>query len=411
MFTKTITHILSRSKGYLLGILFVAAATWAKYVALPDIIPADVPILYFLAIVPTAIYFGLGPSVLVCVLSLWAFDFYFVPPLYQINPDGFWNTPILLIFLLIGLIFSYTASNLRKKNEKASKEIIARKKSEAELAKLGDNLEAMVQNRTSDLEKTNYILEQEIAVRIRAETALKQRTTDLEVANKKLEISNKELEAFSYSVSHDLRTPLRSIEGFSQALLEDYGGKLTEEGNDFLGRIQSSTRLMSQLIDDLLNLSRVTRREMRFENVDLCKLAETVFSDLKKEEPERMVDFNCGTNLIVHGDSRLLLLVINNLLANAWKFTSRTLNAKVEFGLVEQNGKNIYFVRDNGAGFDMTYANKLFTPFQRLHKTSDFPGTGVGLASAQRIIRRHGGEIWAESIEGNGATFYFTLNE
>ena len=224
-----------------------------------------------------------------------------------------------------------------------------------------------------------------------------------------LEAANKELEAFSYSVSHDLRAPLRSLEGFSQALLEEYADKLSGEGQDFLRRIQQSSVLMAKLIDDLLKLSRMTRSEMRREPVDLSAMAQEIMADLSEQDIKRSVKFTLTPAMVVDGDSQLLRLALDNLLGNAWKFTGNVAEAKIEMGVTEQDGTKAYFVRDNGAGFDMAYADNLFAPFRRLHKASEFPGTGIGLASVQRVIRRHGGRVWAEAKVGQGATFYFTL--
>jgi len=232
-----------------------------------------------------------------------------------------------------------------------------------------------------------------------------------------LEAANKELTAFAYSVSHDLRAPLRSIDGFSLALLEDYHDKLDVTGKDYLQRVRSASQHMGQLIDDLLTLSRTTRSEMRHETVDLSQMAQTIAAELKQGDPERQVAFVIAAGLTANGDARLLRAVLENLLGNAWKFTSKRANARIEFGTLQpsnpgkagQAGETVYFVRDNGAGFDMAYADKLFGPFQRLHRTTEFPGTGIGLATVQRIIHRHGGRVWAEGAEGAGATFYFTL--
>ena len=224
-----------------------------------------------------------------------------------------------------------------------------------------------------------------------------------------LAAANKELEAFSYSVSHDLRAPLRSIDGFSQALLEDYADKVGEQGKDYLNRVRSSSQRMAQLIDDLLNLSRVTRAEMHTEEVDLSEIAIAVARELKKTDPDRRVEFKIDREAIARGDARLLRVVIDNLLGNAWKYTSKHGSAKIGFGITHQDGQSVYFVQDDGAGFDMKYSQKLFGAFQRLHGTTDFPGTGIGLATVQRIINRHGGRIWAEGNVERGATFYFTL--
>jgi signal transduction histidine kinase len=234
------------------------------------------------------------------------------------------------------------------------------------------------------------------------ERRVQERTTQLASANK-------ELEAFSYSVSHDLRAPLRSIDGFSQALLEDYGDRLDEAGREDLNRVRSATQRMSVLIDDMLNLSRVTRSEMRKEQVDLSSLARAVVNELKEEEPNRKVEAVIADGLTAEGDSQLLQVVMQNLLSNAWKYTSAHPCARIEFGRHQNGGRPSYFVRDDGAGFDPAYANRLFGAFQRLHGVKEFPGTGVGLATVQRIIHRHGGEIWAEGAVEKGATFYFTL--
>lgn len=220
---------------------------------------------------------------------------------------------------------------------------------------------------------------------------------------------NRELESFCYSVSHDLRSPLRSIDGFSLALLEDYGDKLETDAQDYLGRVRASTQRMGQLIDDLLKLSRVVRSDMKMLNVDMASLARKVERQLCERYPERKVEFIVNENLCANGDSRLLLAMLENLLGNAWKFTAKKDNARVEFGESEQDGRKVYFIRDNGAGFDESYVHKLFEPFQRLHSMQEYEGTGVGLATVQRIIRRHGGDVWAEGKINQGATVYFTL--
>ncbi len=246
----------------------------------------------------------------------------------------------------------------------------------------------------------------DITERKQAEAAIKQ-------LNTRLELANKELEAFSYSVSHDLRAPLRTIDGFSQALLEDYSEKLGADGQDSLRRVRAASQRMAQLIDDMLNLSQVTRSEMRHERVDMTALARAVVTGLTKAQPERSpersVEFVIAEGVVARGDSRLLRAVLENLLGNAWKFTGKKPRARIEFGVAEQEGRPVYFVRDDGAGFDMTYAEKLFGVFQRLHAMTEFPGTGVGLATVQRIVHRHGGRIWAEGAVEHGATFYFTL--
>ena len=225
-----------------------------------------------------------------------------------------------------------------------------------------------------------------------------------------LEAANKELEAFSYSVSHDLRAPLRSINGFSQALLEDCADELGESGRDYLRRVRASSERMADLIDDLLQLSRITRTEMKREEVDLSAIAGSIATEVQRSQPERQVRFDIAQGLADQGDGRLLVVALENLLNNSWKFTAKRPQGHIEFGTEQCNGVPAYFVRDNGAGFDMAYSSKLFGAFQRLHPAAGFEGTGVGLAIVQRVIHRHGGRVWAESAVDQGATFYFTLN-
>ena len=251
---------------------------------------------------------------------------------------------------------------------------------------------------------------EDITERKRTQEVLAQQAEALSRTNMELVAVNKELETFAYSVSHDLRAPLRGIDGFSQALLEDYGDKLDEQGKDYLRRVRAATQRMGQLIDDMLILSRVTRSEMRRGAVDLSTLASTIIAELQKAQPERQVEFVIAEGLTVNGDAVLLRAVLDNLLGNAWKFTGKQATARIEFGVTRHEGKRAYYVRDDGVGFDMTYAGKLFAPFQRLHSTDEFAGTGVGLATVQRIINRHGGKVWAEGEVGKGASFYFTLD-
>jgi light-regulated signal transduction histidine kinase (bacteriophytochrome) len=260
-------------------------------------------------------------------------------------------------------------------------------------------------------------LQVEIIDRQQAQQRAQDLNQGLQQAVTELKSVNKELETFSYSVSHDLRAPLRSIDGFGQALLEDCHEQLDPNGRDYLRRIRAATQRMGQLIDDLLTLSRAIRSDMHREPVDLSRLASQVCTDLQQAHPERQVEFIIQPNAIDRGDSRLLQAVLENLLNNAWKFTAKNPQPRVEFGisteLVAAGAKTpntpTYFVRDNGVGFDMTYVGKLFSPFQRLHSVSEFPGNGIGLATVQRIIYRHGGRVWAESALDRGATFYFTL--
>ena len=244
----------------------------------------------------------------------------------------------------------------------------------------------------------------------RAEAEIHRLNTDLRRRAVELDAVNHELEAFSYSVSHDLRAPLRSLHGFSTALLEDYADIVDEQGKDYLHRIRNAAQRMAILIDDLLNLSRITRAELNRKTVDLSELARAVVDELVAGQPERTVRVEIQPELTVEADPHLLRAALANLIGNAWKFTAKQPDATIMVGAHDNSDERVFFVRDNGAGFDMTYAHKLFGAFQRLHHVDEFEGTGIGLATVQRIIHRHGGRIWAESEVNKGATFYFTLN-
>ena len=257
-----------------------------------------------------------------------------------------------------------------------------------ELRRYATELEQRVTERTHELQERNEALRRNAA---------------------ELLAANTELDAFAYSVSHDLRAPLRSIDGFSQVLLEDYGAQLDESGRDSLQRVRAASQRMATLIDDLLKLARVTRSEMRTELVDLSKIARDIATELHRSTPERQVDVTIAQGLEARGDVRLLRVALENLLRNSWKYTAKQPRPRIEFATVEGNGERVFMVRDNGAGFDMQYADKLFGVFQRLHSADEFEGTGVGLATVRRIITRHGGRIWAEGAVDRGATFYFTL--
>jgi len=231
----------------------------------------------------------------------------------------------------------------------------------------------------------------------------------VEKARDAAEASNKELEAFSYSVSHDLRTPLRSIDGFSQALLEDYQDKLDDTAKSYLDRVRKATQHMGSLIDDMLKLSRVTRSEIHHESVDLSTMVMEILEKLQQNNPARTVDVIIQEAVFVNGDPNLLQIALENLVGNAFKFSSKEAQPQFEFGTIVKEGKTACFIRDNGVGFDMAYVNNLFGAFQRLHTSLEFPGTGIGLATVRRIINRHGGKVWVEAEVGKGATFYFTL--
>lgn len=250
-----------------------------------------------------------------------------------------------------------------------------------------------------------------IKERREAEEEVKKLNRELERRISDLEEVNNELESFSYSVSHDLRSPLLGIQGFSQLLVEDYSNVLDSRGTDFLQRVISSGKRMSQIIESLLALSRVSRVEMHHEDVDLSEMALAISDELSQRYPECHVDLSIGKRIVVRGDARLLRIVMENLLSNAWKYTSKQPNPRIEFGMLKQkDGTRVYYVRDNGAGFNMDQAGRLFAAFERLHSPDEYPGTGVGLATVQRIINRHGGRIWAESEAGKGAVFYFTVS-
>ena len=271
---------------------------------------------------------------------------------------------------------SYDSTGILQKMVGTIQDITDRKGSENEIRRLNAELELRVRDRTAQLET-----------------------------------ANRELEAFSYSVSHDLRAPLRGIDGWSLALKEDYASSLDDHANDYIHRIRAEAQRMGTLIDDLLQLSRVTRAGLSIESVDLSYQAGLIASRLKEMFPNRQIEFNIEENLTAQGDPHLLEIALTNLLDNACKFTSTRANAKIDFGRLSEEAKGAYFVRDNGVGFDLSYAKKLFGAFQRMHKSSEFPGTGIGLATVQRIIHRHAGRVWADAQVGRGATFFFTLPE
>jgi PAS domain S-box-containing protein len=252
------------------------------------------------------------------------------------------------------------------------------------------------------------IVMQDVTDRESART-IRELNRELERRIAELDAANRELDAFAYSVSHDLRAPLRAIDGFSSAVLMDHGDTLEEDARHSLLRVRAGAQRMAALIDDLLDLSRISRAPMRKERIDLSQLAGPVVAELTGKAPERHVQIDIDGELAAMGDGRLMTIVLQNLLQNAWKFTARRPDAHIALGREERGDEMVFFVRDNGAGFDMKYAGRLFTPFQRLHDPSEFEGTGIGLATVNRIIARHGGRIWAEAAPDQGATFFFTL--
>jgi signal transduction histidine kinase len=270
-----------------------------------------------------------------------------------------------------------------------------------------------IERSADELRAANQQLQQEIAEhrRARDEVLALNATLELRVAQRtrQLEDANKELEGFSYSVSHDLRAPLRAIDGFSAAVLQDQGDQLDERGRGHLERVRAATRRMGQLIDDLLNLARTTRAEIRRRELDLSELAHSVAREIQASHPDWKVQFDIEPGLRAFADAPLMRAVLDNLLGNAAKFSARQAAPRVALASLQQDGQTVFVVRDNGVGFDMAYAGKLFGAFQRLHSTSEFEGTGVGLANVQRIIHRHGGRVWAESRLNEGASFFFTL--
>lgn len=263
--------------------------------------------------------------------------------------------------------------------------------------------------------KDIVVVYNDITLMQQAQEALNQSNAELEQRvnerTAQLQASNKELDSFAYSVSHDLRAPLRSIEGFSHALLDDYADRLDDTGKDYLQRIQSGSIRMSKLIDALLKLSRITRRELSPAPVNIGQMAAEIAADLQQSDPDRNVEFRINKGLTAIGDAAMIRSVLANLIGNAWKFTAKRERAVIEFDAEAGGANHVYFVRDNGAGFSMEYKNRLFGAFQRLHRTDEFEGTGIGLATVQRIILLHSGTIWAEAEEGKGAAFYFTLGD
>src|SRR5881396_2563077 len=301
------------------------------------------------------------------------------------------------------------AETARAVSDRRDYSVRAAKLGEDELGVLTDAFNHMlsrIETQDRALRESKEGLEQRVAERTHE---LEERHEAVRRNAAELLAANQELDAFAYSVSHDLRAPLRSIDGFSQVLLEDYATQLGDAGRDSLQRVRAASQRMATLIDDLLKLARVTRVEMRTEHVDLSSMARDVVAEIQRTATDRQVEFVIAPGLEAQGDSRLLRVVLDNLLRNGWKYTGKRPQPRVEFTAQDENGDRVFVIKDNGAGFDMKYADKLFGVFQRLHSITEFEGTGVGLATVRRIINRHGGRIWAEGIVDQGATFYFTL--
>jgi PAS domain S-box-containing protein len=311
------------------------------------------------------------------------------------------------------------------------------KDAEISLREMNESLEQRVAERTAELKAANTLLQdarhaalnlmedaiaarkqaevantellQEVTERKKAEADVLKLSEDMAERNIDLESVNKELEAFVYSVSHDLRAPLRHISSFAKFLTQDYTDRLDDQGRDYLMRIERGSEKMSRLIEDLMYLSQISRREISRSNVDMSKLASSIVADLREADPAKIVEFHIAEGITAYADQRLIEVALSNLLENAWKFTLHIDNASIEFGGKEQEGKTVYYVRDNGAGFNPEFIEKMFLPFQRMHSEKEFEGTGIGLAIVERVIRRHGGVVWAEGELGKGATMYFTL--
>lgn len=281
------------------------------------------------------------------------------------------------------------------------------------LAEAFNDLVAEVESSKNEMRASHDELQRQVEDRRQAEQEVQRLNNELETRvaerTEELERANNELEAFSYSVSHDLRAPLRAIDGFSQALMEDCSKDLDQTGMDYLSRVRNAAQRMGQLIDDLLKLSRISRAEFNLQEVNLSDLAEDILRDLRRHEPDRVIEQKITSELVETGDPQLLRIALENLLSNAMKYTSKRDKTIIEFGMRNRKGAICYFLQDNGVGFDMKYANKLFGAFQRLHDANEYQGTGIGLATVQRIIHRHGGHIWAESAVDKGSTFYFTI--
>ncbi len=332
------------------------------------------------------------------------------------------NLLIISFLLLLAMVISSTAWLLSRRIIAGIKGLGARMEvvgsgdlnpqagtvADDELGQLSRSFEGMTE-KLREITVSRDDLAREITERKGIEAEREKISEELRHKVTELEASNRELESFSYSISHDLRTPLRSIEGFSQFVLKIYHDKLDDEGKDYLLRINNAAQRLAKLIEDILQLSRMTRHEMVRTEVDMSAMAREIVNDLAKSEPDRQAEISIQEGLLADGDPHLLKVMLQNLLENAWKYSRKQTTTHIEFGRTNRDGRSVFFMRDNGTGFNMAYVQKLFQPFQRLHDMTEYPGTGIGLATVQRIISRHGGKVWAEGEIGKGATFSFTL--
>jgi signal transduction histidine kinase len=359
--------------------------------------------------------FACGTTHIMSVVDIWQPLYWLDSGLKALTAAVSLVTAIALWILMPQLLNHPSRAELEATNERLRKEIETRTRLEREMHELNHTLEYRVRQRTDQLQRLNNELRLESTERRRAEEQtrslnlnLEQRVTERTM---QLRLANQELEAFSYSVAHDLWAPLRAIDGFSQALLEDFGDQIPEGGKRFLGRICAASERMGMLIDSMLELSRLTRSDISRKYVDLSAMAHSVVETLAADRPNPGTTVDIQGDLSTEADPKFMRIVLENLIGNAWKYTSKNPEAHIEFGRLPESAQPeaTWFVRDNGVGFDMRYAEKLFGVFQRLHTEAEFPGNGVGLATVRRILAKHGGRIWADAQVGRGATFFFTV--
>ena len=377
---------------------------------------SDIPVPFsWLAILFAVFIFACGTTHLMGVIDIWN-------PLYRLDAS---IKAITGAASILTAIFLYTKmplllsipsrAELEQTNAKLQQAMSTRDRLEQQLQDFNRTLEHRIQERTVQLERLNEELRRQSLERLRAEQQARDLNATLEQSvaerTRELELANHELASFSYSVAHDMRAPLRAIGGYAEILKEETSAAPASDVARYLTQISDASGRMSILIDSMLELSRVTRGTITRSEINLSRMAQDVVATLQLEQPRANIAFECDSNLLTNADPKYLRIVLDNLIGNAWKYTSRTSHALIEFGRkLGQSGEMVWFVRDNGAGFDMEHAaSKLFKAFHRLHSDQDFPGTGIGLATVQRIITKHGGRIWAEAALGQGATFFFTL--